>query len=82
MKFLWLAAILWSSLLLAGSPDQDLNVNTRYTVESVELAGDNPGISTGLRGELMKPSWWAPSSIRRRSPIWPPASGASCTCGR
>jgi surface antigen Omp85-like protein len=55
MRFLWLASILWSSLLLAGTPEQDLNVNTRYTVESVELAGDNPpGISTGLRGELTR----------------------------
>jgi hypothetical protein len=55
MRLLWLASVLWSSLLLAGTPEQDLNVNTRYTVESVELAGDNPpGISTGLRGELTR----------------------------
>ena len=55
MKFLWLASILGSSLLLAGNPEQEVNVNTRYTVESVELAGDNPsGISTGLRGELKR----------------------------
>jgi hypothetical protein len=55
MRLLWLASILWSSLLLAGTPEQDINVNTRYTVESVELAGDNPaGISTGLRGELTR----------------------------
>jgi hypothetical protein len=55
MRFVWLAAMLSSSVLLAGSPEQDLNVNTRYTVESVELAGDNPtGISTGLSGELKR----------------------------
>jgi hypothetical protein len=55
MRFVWLASILWSSLLLAGSPEQEMNVNTRYTVESVELAPDNPtGISTGLRGELTR----------------------------
>jgi hypothetical protein len=55
MKLLWLASILGSSLLLAGNPEQEVNVNTRYTVESVELAGDNPsGISTGLRGELKR----------------------------
>ena len=55
MRFLWLASIFWSSLLLAGTPEQDINVNTRYTVESVEVAGDNPaGISTGLRGELTR----------------------------
>ena len=55
MRFVWLASILGSSLLLAGSPEQEINVNTRYTVESVEVAGDNPaGISTGLRGELTR----------------------------
>ncbi len=55
MRFVWLAAILSSSLLWAGSPDQDMNVNTRYTVESVELSGDNhTGISAGLRGELTR----------------------------
>jgi hypothetical protein len=55
MRFVWLASILWSSLLLAGNPDQDINVNTRYTVESVDIAGDNPAaISTGLRGELTR----------------------------
>jgi hypothetical protein len=55
MRFLWLASILWSSLVLAGTPEQDMNVNTRYTVESVEVAGDNrAGISTGLRGELKR----------------------------
>ena len=54
MKFLWLASILGSCLLLAGTPEQDMNVNTRYTVESVDVAGDNPAISTGLRGELSR----------------------------
>lgn len=55
MRFVWLASILGSSLLLAGSPEREMNVNTRYTVESVELAGDNPaGISTGLRGDLTR----------------------------
>jgi hypothetical protein len=55
MRFVWLASILWSSLLLAGSPDQDINVNTRYTVESVDISADSPaGISTGLRGEIAR----------------------------
>src|ERR1017187_9595005 len=55
MRFLWLASIVWSSLLLAGNPEQDINVNTRYTVERVDIAGDNPaGLSTGLRGELTR----------------------------
>jgi hypothetical protein len=53
MRFAWLGCVLYCSLLLAGSPEQELNVNTRYTVESVELAGDRPDeISTGLRREL------------------------------
>jgi hypothetical protein len=55
MRFLRLASILWSSLLLAGNPEQEMNVNTRYTVESVDVSGDNPtGLSTGLRGELTR----------------------------
>jgi len=45
--------VLSSGLLLAGSPDQNMNVNTRYTVESVELAGSaQVDISTGLRSDL------------------------------
>jgi len=48
-------SIICCSVLLAGSPEQDLNVNTRYTVESVDIAGDGPsGISTGLRSELSR----------------------------
>jgi len=55
MRFAWLAMIVWSSLLLAGNPEEELNVNTRYTVESVELAGGSPAvISTGLRSELTR----------------------------
>ena len=53
MKLAWLGCLLSCGLLLAGSPDQEINVNTRYTVESVELAGDRPDdVSTGLRHEL------------------------------
>jgi hypothetical protein len=55
MRFAWLGCIVWCGLLLAGSPDQDMNVNTRYTVESVELAGDQPaGVSTSLHKEMMR----------------------------
>jgi hypothetical protein len=47
--------MLLSSLLWAGNPEPEINVNTRYTVESVDIAGDNPaGLSTGLRGELTR----------------------------
>jgi len=53
MRFAWLVCLCVSSLLLAGSADQEINVNTRYTVESVELSGqDKAAISTGLRSEL------------------------------
>src|ERR1022692_1301249 len=72
MRFLWLASIVWSSLLLAGNPEQDINVNTRYTVESVDIAGDNPaGLSTGLRGELTR--------LARRAH---PAGGRQAESGR
>ena len=55
MRLAWLGCLLWSSLLIANSPDQDNNVNVRYTVESVELSGENQSeISTGLRGELTR----------------------------
>jgi len=58
MRFACLVPVLWCSLLLAGSPDNETNVNTRYTVESVELAGDNSAdtadISKGLRRELTR----------------------------
>jgi len=46
MKSAWLACLLFSSLLSAGTQDPELNVNTRYTVESVEVAGD--GWSTNV----------------------------------
>ena len=56
MRFAWLGCLLlWSGLLVANGPEQENNVNTRYTVESVELAGQNQSeISTGLRGELTR----------------------------
>ncbi|MFN7997355.1 MAG: BamA/TamA family outer membrane protein [Bryobacteraceae bacterium] len=54
MKCAWLGCVLWSSLLLAGSPEQEINVNTRYTVESVELSGDQTEVSTGLSSELKR----------------------------
>ena len=58
MRFAWLVSILSCGLLLAGSPASETNVNARYTVESVELAGDNPAdtaeISKGLRSEITR----------------------------
>ena len=55
MKFAWLGCLLWSSLLTAGNPQSDMNVNTRYTVESVEFAGNGEArISAGLRKEILR----------------------------
>ncbi|HTQ56795.1 MAG TPA: BamA/TamA family outer membrane protein [Bryobacteraceae bacterium] len=54
MRFAWLGCFLACGLLRAGAPAESLNVNARYTVESVELTGDNPpGISKTLHKELM-----------------------------
>lgn len=61
MKFAWLAALLSGGMLFAGSQESDLNVNKRYTVDTVIVAGkgwrtdltdQNEKISTGLRREL------------------------------
>jgi surface antigen Omp85-like protein len=63
MKFAWLGCFLFSSLLLAGTRDSENNVNSRYTVESVTVAGDGwrtnlvsdgeeRRISAGLRRQL------------------------------
>jgi hypothetical protein len=55
MRLAWFGCLLWGGLLIANSSDQENNVNTRYTVESVELSGQNQTeISTGLRGELTR----------------------------
>lgn len=55
MKFAWLGCLLWGGLLLAGNQQSELNVNSRYTVESVELSGDSESkISSGLKQELKR----------------------------
>jgi hypothetical protein len=63
MKLLWLGCLLFGSLLLAGTQDAEVNVNTRYTVEGVVVSGDDwtldvisdrdEKISSGLRREIM-----------------------------
>jgi hypothetical protein len=55
--------VLLGSLLFAGSQDSDINVNTRYTVETVIVAGKgwrtdlqsetNDRLSAGLRSDLL-----------------------------
>jgi hypothetical protein len=62
MKYAWLSCLLVGGLLSAGTQDSDLNVNTRYTVETVIVAGRNwrtdlqsessDKISSGLRRDL------------------------------
>jgi hypothetical protein len=39
MKYSWLGCLLLGSQLLAGTQDSDLNVNRRYTVDTVIVAG-------------------------------------------
>ena len=63
MKFTWLGCLLVGSLLFAGTQDSDLNVNKRYTVDTVIVAGkgwktniadqQNDRISAGLRKDLL-----------------------------
>ena len=63
MRYLWLGCLLFSSPLLAGNQDSDINVNTRYTVETVIVAGkgwrtdlaaeQNDKISSGLKQDLV-----------------------------
>src|ERR1019366_1220772 len=49
MRFAWLGSLLLCRLLLAAPQDADVNVNARYTVESVILSGK--GWTTNLRSE-------------------------------
>jgi hypothetical protein len=49
MKSAWLACLLFSSILGAGTQDPEFNVNSRYTVESVEVTGD--GWSTNVTSD-------------------------------
>lgn len=63
MKYSWLGCLFLGSRLLAGTQDADINVNTRYTVETVIVAGKgwrtdltsepNDKISTGLKRDLV-----------------------------
>jgi Omp85 superfamily domain len=61
MKYSWLGCLLVGSLLFAGTQDSDLNVNKRYTVDTVIVAGkgwktnvsdQSDRISAGLRKDL------------------------------
>jgi hypothetical protein len=62
MKYAWLGCLISGGLLLAGTQDSDINVNKRYTVDTVVVSGkgwttylvsdQNDKISSGLRKEL------------------------------
>ncbi len=62
MKFAWLACFLSAGFLVAGTQDSEVNVNTRYTVETVIISGDgwktnlasdhDQKISLGLRRQI------------------------------
>jgi hypothetical protein len=65
MKHAWLGCLLFGRLLFAGTQDSDINVNTRYTVDTVTVAGkgwktdlvsdrdQNQKMSSGLRRDLV-----------------------------
>jgi Omp85 superfamily domain len=55
MKLAWLCCLLAGSLLIAGSPQTESNVNSRYIIESVAISGhpDNH-ISSGLRDDMQR----------------------------
>ena len=64
MKHAWLGCLFFGGLLFAGKQDSDINVNTRYTVDTVTVAGKgwktdlvsdrnpNQKMSSGLRKDL------------------------------
>ena len=64
MKHAWLGCLFFGSLLFAGTQDSDINVNTRYTVDTVMVSGkgwktdlvsdrnQNQRMSSGLRKDL------------------------------
>ena len=65
MKHAWIGCLLFGRLLFAGTQDSDMNVNTRYTVDTVTVAGkgwktdlvsdqnQNQRMSSGLRKDLL-----------------------------
>jgi len=53
MKWLCLAGWLLPAVLLGGRPQADTNVNSRYTVEAIEIAGKSPRkLSSGLHEQI------------------------------
>ena len=56
MKFAWLGCLLWGGgLLFAGNQQSEFNVNSRYTIESIELSGEaDTSLSRALRDEMAR----------------------------
>src|SRR5438093_13681932 len=55
MKLAWLCCLLAGSLLIAGSPQTESNVNSRYIIESVSISGHpDDHISSGLRDDMQR----------------------------
>ena len=54
MKYGWLGCLVWGGLLFAGNQQSEINVNSRYIVESVEISGrqDDGRISSTLRQDM------------------------------
>jgi hypothetical protein len=50
MRILWLACLLGTPLLLAGPRAADINVNSRYTVEGVVIAGEGWRVDVDAKG--------------------------------
>src|SRR5215510_14597894 len=63
MRYTWLGCLLCGGLLLAGTQESEINVNTRYTVEGVVVSGDgwttdvvsdrSEKLSSSLRCEIL-----------------------------
>ena len=51
MKFAWVCCLFWGGLLIASDQEAEMNVNSRYTVESVEVSGTS---ETNISGPLRK----------------------------
>jgi hypothetical protein len=57
MSLRWYAFLLWSAMAFAADPpssNSEFNVNSRYTVESVEFDGERPGLSARLSEEVQR----------------------------
>lgn len=55
MRYLWVAALLWAAVLPVRAQEPEVNVNERYTVESIEISGaDQSKLDQPVRDNLRK----------------------------